>query len=65
MNLRIKIQMKKKIMIKKKEQELQECNKYKKKMMKKKQKEDMLIFINLEELLFNFYKKVEMSIKVV
>lgn len=37
-----------------------ECNKYKKKMMKKKQKEVMQIYINLEEHLYNFYKKVEM-----
>lgn len=37
-----------------------ECNKFKKKMMKKKQKEDMQIYINQEEPLYNFYKKVEM-----
>lgn len=42
-----------------------ECNKYKRKMMKKKQKVVMLIFINQEEHLYNFYKKVEMLIKVV
>lgn len=60
MNLKIKILMKmQKKMIKKKVVQM-ECNKYKKKMMKKKQKEDMQIYINQEEHLYNFYKKVEM-----
>lgn len=60
MNLKIKILMKmQKKMIQKKVVQM-ECNKYKKKMMKKKQKEVMQIYINLEEHLFHFYKKVEM-----
>lgn len=60
---KIKILMKMQKKMIKKKVEL-ECNKFKKKMKKMKLKVGMLIFINLEELSFNFYQKVEMLIKV-
>lgn len=64
-NFVIKIQMKMLKKIMRKNNQVLDYRNQLKKMMKTKQKEDMLIYINQEELLFNFYRKVEMLIKIV